>query len=407
MRKKFIAIFLFASITLSAQWSQVNTGLTNLTSGAKLLGHSDSYLFAGTLGGAKMYRSNTYGNSWTEINTPVIGVVPECGYAFGGKYFSGLNSAQNCIFYSNDNGSTWNTTTGGPQATWVRGFLGIASGKLFAYTSTQGIFKSIDAGSTWDTANVGLTNLNVIAIEKINSKFIAATIGGGVFVSSNEGDTWMQSNSGISAGDLNASALWQMGGKLYYIDQAGSAYSSSNDGASWTAWTKPSLLGLGLNEVYRSGNNLYIESRFFSGGLRDSIFISKDEGLTWTNITENLSATDLNASGITAFGGFEFVAYNMMSAGQGIYRRGIGTRTFDETPQTQLQIYPNPSKGTFSIAPTENDEEIVIVNSLGQEVMRSKTHEKEFIISLHESGIYFMCITTNQGTTVKKLMVRQ
>lgn len=281
MGKNYLStLILFAGInTCFAQWEQVNNGITNLISGAKLLSGSNTHLFAGTLGGNKMYRTNDNGSNWIEITSPVAGNVPECGFSFSGKYFSGLNSSTNCIFYTNDNGTTWNSVTGGPQTTVVRGFSSL-SGNIFAYTSSVGIYRSTDGGSTWSAANSGLTNLNVIRMELINTKLIAATIGGGIFVSTDNGATWVQSNTGIAGGDLNAELVWKMGNNLYYTAQGGSSYSSNNEGTNWSSWTKPAAMGLGVLETHRNGTDLYMESRHFSGGLRDSIYITSNEGVS-------------------------------------------------------------------------------------------------------------------------------
>ena len=175
------------------------------------------------------------------------------------------------------------------------------------------IYKSSDGGVNWTQTINGLSNLNIIWMEVINSKLVAASIGGGVFISSDNGSTWVQSNSGIAGGDLNASLVWRMGTNLYYYEQGGGSYTSANDGATWIVWTKPAVFGVGPMEIYRSGGDLYMEARHFSGGLKDSLYITSNEGITWTNITGNLSASDLSASKIMEFNGYAFIAYNLVS----------------------------------------------------------------------------------------------
>lgn len=407
MKKNYLlTVLILFRIICFAQWNQVNNGITSLSSGAKLLGSSNTYLFSGTLSGQKMYRTNNNGNNWSEINPPVVGNVPECGYYFSGKYFSGLNSSMDCIYYTNNDGTTWNAVTGGPQTTVVRGFTSL-SGNLFAFTSNKGVYKSSDGGITWAAANSGLTNLNVIWVEIINTKLIAGTIGAGVFVSSDNGSTWLQSNTGIAGGDLNANLIWRMGTKLYYIEQGGASYSSNNDGASWTVWTKPSVMGLGVNEIYRNVGNLYIESRHFSGGLKDSVYVTLDEGLSWTNITSNLLANDLNASGITEFGGFVFIAYNLSSPNKGIYRYsgtvGISEKSFGQ----YITIYPNPVNDKLYLSNTSNQEikQVSIINSQGKVVLISTENPNSITMSNLDKGLYTIEIITENGyKTHKKLL---
>jgi hypothetical protein len=401
------AVLLFAVILCHAQWGPINNGIVNLTFGAKLLGSSNTHLFSGTLAGPKMYRTNDYGNNWTEIQPPVTGNIPECGYYFSGKYFSGLNSSMDCIFYSSDNGTNWNSVNGGPQTTVVRGFSSI-SGTIFAFTSSKGVYKSTDGGANWSEANSGISNLNVIWMETINSKIIAATIGAGVFVSADNGASWVQSNSGISGGSLNASFVWRMGNSLYYYDQSGSTYTSSDEGTTWNAWNKPSILGLGMTEVYRSGSNLYLESRHFAVGLRDSIYVSSNEGLNWTNITANLSATDLNASGITEFGGFAFIAYNMISPGMGVYRK-TSTVSVSETAQSDLiNIYPNPfsEKIIFANVPDRRIKHVSIFDNQGRLILTVNGDESSINTSELNSGLYVIQILFFDNSMVNRKLIK-
>lgn len=408
MRKTYLsAVLLFAAICSYAQWGPVNNGISNLTLGARLLGSSATHLFSGTLGGQKMYRTIDYGNNWTEIQPPVASVVPECGYYSAGKYFSGLNSAMDCIFYSTDNGTTWNTVSGGPQTTVVRGFSSI-SGVVFAFTSSKGIYRSTDGGTNWSEANAGLTNLNVIWMETINSKIIAATIGGGVFVSADNGASWLQSNSGIAGGSLNASFVWRMGNSLYYYEQGGSAYTSADEGATWSAWTKPAIMGLGLTEIYRNGSNLYLESRHFAGGLRDSLYFSSNEGANWTNITANLSATDLNASGITEFGGYAFIAYNMISPTLGIYRKATTVGINEAVQSKQLNIYPNPFTDKIQIANADNTgiKLISVFDAQGRLVVTGNSDENVLNTSKLTKGTYVVQIQFTDNSTLQKKLVK-
>jgi photosystem II stability/assembly factor-like uncharacterized protein len=401
-----LSLLLFVSLSGFAQWGQVNTGILNLTFGAKLLGSSDTYLFSGTLGGAKMYRTSNNGNNWEEITPPTLGNVPECGHYFDSKYFAGLNSSQECIFYTNDDGSSWNNVTGGPQTTWVRGFISLP-GNIFAYTSTAGIYKSSN-GSDWESANDGLGNLNVIWMETINAKLIAATIGGGVFVSSDNGETWVQSNNGIAGDALNATLVWRMGSGLYYMEQGGTSYSSADEGTTWSAWTKPAVMGLAVTEIFRKNNNLYMESRHFAGGLRDSVYLSTDEGITWANITDNLSATDLSASGITEFNGYAFIAYNLISPEMGIYRRGISTGINTEYASDQAIIFPNPfsEKIAFSNKSDQEIKQIYIFDSLGKLVLSETGGNTIHTAGLHD-GIYIVKLVFTDNTTMQRKLVKE
>jgi photosystem II stability/assembly factor-like uncharacterized protein len=405
MKNLICTLILFTSIHSSAQWTQVNTGISDLSQGAILLGHTSNYIFSGTLGGAKMYRSNDNGTNWNEIQPPVAMNIPVSAYYFNGNYFAGLNSSSNCIFYSGDDGSTWNPTTGSPVASVVRGFIHLQN-NLYAFTSNSGIYKSTDGGLNWTQEVNGLSNLNVIRMETISSKLYAATIGGGIFISTNNGASWDSSSNGIATGDLNGENVWRMGSDLYYYAQGGVAYKSIDEGINWTSWSMPAEFGLGLNEIYRSGNNLYIESRHFTTGLRDSIYLSNDEGMNWQNITDNLDATNLNGFGITEHNAYAYIAYNIISPNEGIYRHGVSVGIeSNQTENSSVSIYPNPAKDLITIQPglSQTSGSFLLTDLCGKSLSGpvSFMGKMSYDIRALPCGVYFLRIISDKPQLIK------
>lgn len=334
---------LFLTTWSAAQWTQTNFGIADLTQGAAVLGASPTHLFAKA--GATLYRSSDNGSIWTAATNPVALNPTECGLYAGGRYFAGLNASSDCIYYTTDDGSTWNTVTNAPQATVVRGFLANST-HVFAYASTGGVFRAPLPGDAWTTVNAGLANTNVIGMLLVGNDLFTNTIGGGIFKSTDGGSSWSASNAGISPSDLNGENLWVMGGDLFYTAQGGGKYTSTDGGATWSVWAGVPQLGLGLLEVKRFGGNLYIETRHFAGGgLRDSLYQSADEGASWTNITGNLNAADLNGSGIIENNGCVFLGYNLISPGQGLFRRCGSTSVPEQGMADGLRLYPDPTEG--------------------------------------------------------------
>ncbi|HRZ96901.1 MAG TPA: T9SS type A sorting domain-containing protein [Paludibacter sp.] len=406
MRKIYI-IFLIVLTTSNcfAQWSQTNNGIANLSLGATLLGYSDSHLFSGAAG--KMYKTNDNGNNWSEIQPPVTGNIPECGYNFSNKYFAGLNASTDCIFYSEDNGTSWKSVSGGPTTTVVRGFIGLSE-NIFAYTSSKGVYKSTDGGLNWSAANAGLTNLNVIYMTTLNSKIYAGTIGGGVFISTDTGVNWTQSNSGIASSDLNTTFIWQLGTKLYYVDQGGGSYVSVNDGNSWTSWVKPAMYGLSPVEISRHKGNLYVKSRHYAAGLKDSVYMTGNEGVNWKNITDNLPL-NLNWSRITEFNGNVFVAFNMMSPNLGIYRKSLTTSISYNTKPELIKIYPNPfvDKITFNNTGNQRIIKISIRDIQGKTILTESNLNENFLYSGDiKNGVYFAEIMLENKQKIHQKLIK-
>lgn len=330
---------LLISLPVAAQWSQVNNGLGTLVYGAATHGATPTHVFARAYN--VLYRSSDHGGTWTPVTSPIAGNPSDVGYYFNGRYFAGSSSITACIHYTENEGDTWTPAPGAPTATVVRGFFEYGNG-LFAYTSTAGIYRTVD-GNSWTAVNNGLTNLNVIGMASSGPYFVAATIGGGVYRTINAA-SWTQA-TGIGAGDLSGENVWRMGSNLYYSAQGGAEYMSSDYGLTWTPWTQPAFFGLGMVEVKRYSSTLYMETRHFAGGQRDSLYRSTNEGASWTNITGNLNAADIHGSGILQHDGYVFIGYNMSSAGQGLYRYALSTGV-EDAPAGMAQtasVYPNPA----------------------------------------------------------------
>lgn len=70
-------------------------------------------------------------------------------------------------------------------------------------------------------------------------------------------------------------------------------------------------------------------------------------------------------------------------------------------------IYPNPTRGLFTISlPTDNSE-ILVTDLLGQQILKTQTTQKTTILQLDNNGVYIVYIKTNQGTTTRKLILKR
>jgi photosystem II stability/assembly factor-like uncharacterized protein len=416
MRKIYLStVILFASITCFSQWTQVNNGINSIPLGARLIGASNTDLFAVAIN-VGVFKTNDNGNNWTQVTTPVnFTSPPENGYYFSGKYFVGLDNSTNCIAYTTDNGTTWTNGIGSPASTEVRGFLDL-SGNLFAYTKDVGVFKSTDGGVNWASANTGLTNLEIASMTTIGNKIVLATEGQGVFVSSDNGNNWVQSNTGIS-GSLNGTFVWTMGANLYFYKLTGNQYySSNNEGASWVSAQRPAFLQSSnfsitksIKEVYRNGNNLYMISKTQSGlTINDSVYITSNEGVNWTNITDNLP-NDVLGAGLTEFGGNIYIAYG--SAALGIYKRTIATNVgINENALTDLlSIYPNPFNDKIVLSNFSNEKikQVSIYDNLGKLVLSECSNIEYINTDGLNKGLYFMQIVFSNNTTVHKKLIKE
>lgn len=388
LRSTVLSVTLLLVLAVRGQWVQVNNGLTNLTTGAAVLGSSPTHLFA--RGGGNFFRSDDQGDSWTMATNPEFLNPSNCGFYFADRYFAGLNSAQACILYTENDGDTWTAATGAPTATVVRGFFEYG-GALYAYTSNAGIYRTID-GASWAPVNNGLTNLNVIGMCAAGPFFLAATVGGGVFRTMNAA-SWT-ATTGIASGDLNAEQLWYAGSNQYYTAQGGAVYRSTDLGVTWAPWTAPAQFGLGVVEVKRYGNRVLLESRHqVPGGQRDSVYFTTN-GTVWTNITGNLNAGDLNGSGLYEFEGNVYIGYSFLSPGQGLYRYSLSTGVDDAANAIAPALFPNPAADqlTITLPDAIGTINITVHDATGRavQVLNALTGTERIDISELPAGCYIL-----------------
>ena len=128
----FSAGFLLLANLSFSQWSQVNNGIQDLSLGVRSISGHNGNLYTGTLSGFKLYKSSDYGNNWSEIAPPVISGIPVSTHSYGNRLFFGLNVSWNDLYYTDDDGATWQAAQGGPQSSVVDGFYAL-SGKPIVY----------------------------------------------------------------------------------------------------------------------------------------------------------------------------------------------------------------------------------------------------------------------------------
>jgi hypothetical protein len=278
----------FLSTNNGTSWTAVSTGLQDIYGhypAVNCLAVSGTNLFAGTSGGVFLSANN--GTSWTEVNTGLLLYVTliypwvECLAVSGTNVFAGIQ--QRGIFRSTDNGTSWTEVNTGMNIGTSRSptAMAVSGANIFAGTSS-GVFLSTNNGTNWTSASAGLTGASIFTLASSGTDIFA---GGweGVFRSTNNGESWSAVDSGLTL-PAPISALAISGTNLFvgtdeYLGYSG-VFRSANMGESWSA-ADSGLTHLSVFALTFAGANLF-------AGTRDGVFLSTDNGTSWTPVNKGL-----------------------------------------------------------------------------------------------------------------------
>jgi hypothetical protein len=253
----------------------------------KTLAVNGAVLYAG---GAGAYRSTDLGITWTPIGLTTTNEVLSL-VTLGTKLFAGTQSGG--LLVSADSGNTWNEvendlTSSSTSALYANG------SNLFAGT-VNGAILSADSGNTWEPA--GLSNYSIWCFAANDTNLFAGTEFWGAFLSTNDGTSWTSIDSGLPT--YSSVGAFATSGSTLYTGTADGFSFTTNNGDSWST--------TGLQET-QPGTLAVIGSNIFAGTRYNGLFLSTDDGISWSPLDSGLTDTnvlDLMADEGNLFAGTE------------------------------------------------------------------------------------------------------
>lgn len=287
MRKIFqlFTIFLLLYTTSFAQnyWTPTNGPYGGQINSLISIG-SDIFTNAG---GIVFYSTNN-GTTWNEtgLANAGVGVIAKEGnklIAIGSK-----------IYISVDEGAHWSVT--GNSIPWMNMQLLAASSTTLFVSSNDGLvshfnysfYRSTDDGANGTSSSIGLGNTSVNAVAFIGDSNIYIGTNSGVYISTDNGGIWKSAgleNIGISAICVASDGT---GGRNIFAASRNGVYLSTNNGVSWYS------INSGLSDTVVTALSVYAKVAgvpvILAGTQGGRVFLSGNNGYDWTDMSNGLIA---------------------------------------------------------------------------------------------------------------------
>ncbi|NMB80197.1 MAG: T9SS type A sorting domain-containing protein [Ignavibacteria bacterium] len=417
---KIVFLFImFLSIRTNAQWNKI--AVIDDSRPAPSLFYKDGIIYAGS--DNRIYISSDNGINWKESNivSPdvdfISALIKHENKIFVGTYNFG-------VFYSNDEGITWNSLNNGFSGLGSESIsdFAIRGSELYTGTYGGGIFViDLNTLSQWIPFNNGLSfnsSYNINSLRNINGTLYTGAGGNSSYFKNKEGSNiWEEVKFGEMWGEPNSMYDIKINDKEYLIAASYGIY-KSNDEKNWQYYN----LGAGsINEASFATHNNKIYVNYTKGSGRTLWFTSVDNGNTW-NFFEDQRGVDVLST---------LVLDNKLFAGRlyGFnYLPLVPTSVDgDEMPAhfELSQNYPNPfnpaTKINFTIpnvesrhASTLRNVTLKVYNVLGKEIATIVNDffpagSYSFSFNAAElnltSGVYFYKLIVGELSSVKKMIL--
>ena len=199
-----------------------------------------------------------------------------------------LSSSDASFFHSSDNGESWSKTD--YDHSLIQSIAIDNTGKIYAGTNGEGVFRSADNGISWYQINDGLMNANILSLTNSPSGIVfCGTDGGGVYKLIND-TSWLY----LGLANVQILSLLVNPNGFIYVGTSGyGVFRSTNGGTDWV------ILYAGIGDD-RFINALTIgSSGTIYAGTDLGIFISTNNGDMWHQSNNGLLDTVVYGLAVT------------------------------------------------------------------------------------------------------------
>lgn len=355
-----------------------------------------------------VYKSSDAGISWVQIYD--FGPFSNLGDPNFLNSDTGFVSANNGVYRTLDGGDTWH----GISATWTNpnGLLlqtiKLKGDKIYSSVvrnDSAFFYRSDDYGSTWiqvlqhSEPNAQafqfsmIDSLNGYFVNPNNLSEVLKTTDGAISFS----DTLMLTN-----GPMVAQARYDFKDleNGYWYGSRGSISNPSRTWNSGTFYFPIDLDGFGVLPIYDLDFNT---SKLFATSLYGKIFTSLNNGQFWTEQTTPLTGPITSIAFANENQGIA------VSMGKVIHTNNAGVLGINELDilSSSISIYPNPSRGEFSIETAGFEILSLVITDMSGRNLETIIHpESQINTSKFQAGVYFLHFETLKGKVTKKVIIK-
>ena len=244
------------------------------------------------------------------------------------------------LYYSDDEGLTWQQLATSPGARTIAAITATPQGEIFVATGAvneaAGLYYSADNGQSWQNRTAGINqpwNVQQLSYTR-NGKLFVSTYSGGLSMSLDKGQTWQVANGGLSLADRYLDVVEQANGELFVVAHGNTLFKSTNGGLDWfpvriTPYSVWALFGDSNGDLYASVDR-----------CNGYIYNSVDNGATWQNIYTTPTAPNAGCAMVNAITKAGNTFYFLLN-GSGIgYTTDFSAITYLQRPRPGFVFLP-------------------------------------------------------------------